>query len=113
MKRRALIILVLAFCHYMALWIMSLMAFRMSMGRFDRGDPPPTQTETVLWNVVTVMNFPVYPISMRIGLGWLYPVHIMLGILGSILWASLLYLLFTRLLGFRRRPDRVNHARET
>ena len=106
MRNKRLLVPILAFVHYMAAHVFVLMSFSASMRHFDDGTSL-THSERLISNIADTLMFPLYGVSMKIGLGWLRPLHSLLTILNSFIWAIALYglaALFLKIKNKGKRP---------
>jgi hypothetical protein len=105
MRRLWPAVLLLALGHYLLTSMLLYYAMSASYDYFDNGTLPGGR-ELIAGQLVNVLMFPGYPISERIGLGWLAPVHALLQLLTHLLWGAGICLLGVWASGpFRRKTD--------
>lgn len=102
MRRRWLLIIAFAVLHYIALTGLTFAAMSAMYDWFDTGRVL-TRSEQAVSRLADVLAFPAFPISMRIGMGRLGPIHALLQVLNSLLWGTGLYLLIAWALGWHRK----------
>lgn len=97
----------LALLHFWLSFVAGMTAFSLFMGRFDTGWGEPTLRERVAGGVAHGLDWPMLPLRERIGLGWLEPLHWVLIVLNSFLWAVGILLLL-RWAG-KARTEAIDH----